>query len=1755
MEEDQKQQTLNTLTESEMRYRMLFESASDAIFTMEKDRFIECNKMTLKMFGCKPKDIIGHTPWEFSPKKQPDGSISEKKAKDLISAAYKGNVQRFYWKHTKLDKTPFDAEVSLNLMTIGDRKFLQAIVRDITERKHAEDSLLRLTSILENTTDFVGTAKSDTELMYINSAGKKLIGWKKDEGISKKTIKDVHPKWASEIIQNEGIPAAIEKGFWRGETAVLHTDGTEIPVSQVIMSHKSPSGEIEYLSTIMRDISKEKEAEEKLKKSEEWFRALIENSASVYSVVDEKGNAIYQSPSLERVYGWTPQEVKGKPIFERIHPDDVERVREGFKALFEKPGKIITQEVRYKHKNGTWLTIEALGVNHRDNPAIKGITITSHDITKRKNMEQKLSESEEKYRNIIEQSTEGLILLNEKGIIIDWNNAQEVITGIKSEEVLGKPFWDVLVSMQVDDGNIEYQKDELKKMILDGTKIGNAFWMNKPNQRKIRHKDGSIKIIESLVFPITTSKGLMLGSINRDITERKKTEEALSESEEKLRSILESSPDAITVTDLSGKIIECNQATLDLHGFSKKEEVLGKNSFDFIAPEERKRAYKNLEKTIEDGYMKNIEYTILKKDSSKFQGELSVQPILDSTGKPKAFVGITKDITERMRAEETIREGENKWRSLIENTSDFILIVDKKGVIRFINRIFPDLGLDDVIDKKIYDFQPPESQRIHKKILKRVFQTGNTESFEAPSAGPDSSLAWYETKVVPIKREQQVVSAMLIGTDITERKKAEEAIKESEEKFRNIVQSTPMGMHMYQLEQDGGLVFAGANPAADRILGVDNQQFVGKTIEEAFPPLKDTVVPEKYKLAAEKGGGWDTEQIDYEDEKIKGAFEVHAFQTSQDKMVALFRDITKKKQTEEKLKESEERFRSLVETAPSVILHLSPEGKILEWNPEAERLYGRKRNEVLGMNYIKEFIPKEIRETVSADIKKVLGGKPTRGFENPIISPDGNKRSMVWNVDRMLDSDGKSTGIIAVGQDITERMKAEEALKESEERFRSAFDYAVIGRGMAGLDGNLSDVNAAFCKILGYKEEELLQKTWMDITHPGDLEESKELTIQMMEQGKSSFRFIHRLIHKNGDIIWVDLNVVLIRDKSGNPLYVVGDIVDITEQKKAEEALRESEKRFRAIFDQSAQLLTILSPEGKILEVNEKLAQLPGFNPSFIGKPYWDEDFWPDSPELWDFIHDQVIKTSKGEFVSFEAKEVHDDILHVTENIIFPIKDDKGEIMFLVAGALDITERKKAEEALRESEEKYRDLVENINDAIYIVNKEGIVTYISPVLERSRSGFTENEILGTHFSKNVHPEDLDMVIRKVESIMSGNVEAFEYRTTNKSGEVLWVRDSIRPIVKDEEVVGFQGVLRDITESKKAQQDVYNIFNLSTDLLCVLDLSTNHLVKVNPSFKSVLGYESSELLSRPYKEFIHPNDVQKTESHLKGELEDAMHLHYFENRVLGKDGKYRWFGWSYTPIYEEGMVYGVGRDISEQKAKEKELLRHLMNYKVDEGNIYCATEPEPDKSLETFKDLLEVGYEGMIISRTPQRDFEQYIEKDFDFIWLAESEMEETIPPDLTKIEEEFNKLPKNEVVLMDRLDYLITKNDFDKTLSFIQNIRELSYLKDLIVIFSIDPVTISEKENALLEKECQTLKPIHETMISSDLLDIMKYIYKRKLENVSPSYDNLIKELEISRPTARKRIISLINLGYLTEKKKGREKVFEFTDKGRALFR
>ena len=301
---------------------------------------------------------------------------------------------------------------------------------------------------------------------------------------------------------------------------------------------------------------------------------------------------------------------------------------------------------------------------------------------------------------------------------------------------------------------------------------------------------------------------------------------------------------------------------------------------------------------------------------------------------------------------EVARERE-RLIDIIESTTDFVSTSTPDGRILFLNRAGRRLvGLPDDTDvggMHIHDFHPP-------RATKFILEVGIPKCIADGSFSHETYLLHRNGTEIPVS---QVILSHKLSTgdvgylstiirDISEELRIAGALVESERKFGTVIQASPMGVHMYELESDGRLVFVGANPAADALLGVDNAQFIGKTVEEAFPPMADTEIPERYRRAASEGTPWRTSQVNYEDEQITGAFEVQAFQTSPNRMAAMFLDITNRLRAEEALRESEQRYRELFESMAQGVVYQDAGGRIVMVNPAAERILGLSEDEMTG---------------------------------------------------------------------------------------------------------------------------------------------------------------------------------------------------------------------------------------------------------------------------------------------------------------------------------------------------------------------------------------------------------------------------------------------------------------------------------------------------------------------------------------------------------------------------------------------------------------------------------------------------------------------------------------------------------------------------------------------------------------------------------------------------------------------------------------
>jgi PAS domain S-box-containing protein len=453
---------------------------------------------------------------------------------------------------------------------------------------------------------------------------------------------------------------------------------------------------------------------------------------------------------------------------------------------------------------------------------------------------------------------------------------------------------------------------------------------------------------------------------------------------------------------------------------------------------------------------------------------------------------LQQKIDQLRRTEESLKKSEANYRELVQHANSIILRFDIQGCLTFFNdfaQSFFGFTGGDILGKNIVGTILPPTESSGRDLVAMIRDLTKNPGRYANNVNEnikrDGERVWVAWTNKPIRDESgKIVEILGVGNDITERKRAEKAIVESEEKFRNIVNSSPMGVHLYQLESDGQLVFTGANPAADHILGVDNSQFVGKTIEQAFPLLVGTEIPERYRKACTDGEPWQTEQINYEDENIKGAFEVHAFRTSSGMMAALFFDITKRKQAEDALMESEERFRILFERAPDPFYINKLDGTFIDGNKAAEKLIGSKRAELIGTNFAEigllsdEDLPKALNI-----LEKNQNGEPTGPDEFKLYRKN-SKPAYAEISTHPVTIRGEKL-VLGIARDITDRKKAEEGRKKLEAQLRQAQKMEAIGTFAGGIAHDFNNILAA---IVGYTEL-ALAKISKDAPEHDDLQE------------------------------------------------------------------------------------------------------------------------------------------------------------------------------------------------------------------------------------------------------------------------------------------------------------------------------------------------------------------------------------------------------------------------------------------------------------------------------------------------------------------------------------------------------------------------------------------------------------------------------------------------------------------------------------------
>jgi diguanylate cyclase (GGDEF)-like protein/PAS domain S-box-containing protein len=401
--------------------------------------------------------------------------------------------------------------------------------------------------------------------------------------------------------------------------------------------------------------------------SEESYRFITENSVDLITRHTPDGTCRYASSEALDMCGYTPDELIGHNFQEFIHSDDIPLVEEAFRlAATSKPGTPPIFRFRRKTGEYTWFETGGRRITKPDNDEVTEFILVTHNATGRMQFEESLRASEKKFRGIVEQSYDGIILLDEKGEIIEWNHAQETITGMSKDEVLGRPIWDVQYAALPEIMQTTEAYEEARLGYQSFLKTGQAPWLGHLMEQRYRRKDGTLRMQQVLLFPIQTEHGYMVCSINRDVTERLEFEDALAQERNLLRTLIDNLPDHVFIKDNEGRFVLANQAIARFMGAAKPEDLLGQMDTDFYPLDFAAKYSSDEQQVVQSGEAKiRIEESVPSRMGTMRTFLTTKVPLRDSEGKINGLIGIGQDITDSKEAAEALRQANDKMVQVV----------------------------------------------------------------------------------------------------------------------------------------------------------------------------------------------------------------------------------------------------------------------------------------------------------------------------------------------------------------------------------------------------------------------------------------------------------------------------------------------------------------------------------------------------------------------------------------------------------------------------------------------------------------------------------------------------------------------------------------------------------------------------------------------------------------------------------------------------------------------------------------------------------------------------------------------------------------------------------------------------------------------------------------------------------------------------------------------------------------------------------
>ena len=779
----------------------------------------------------------------------------------------------------------------------------------------------------------------------------------------------------------------------------------------------------------------------------------------------------------------------------------------------------------------------------------------------------------------------------------------------------------------------------------------------------------------------------------------KATNARLMQSKTEWERTFDAVPDLIFILDAHHRIVRANSVVLNRLGLSLSE-VIGARCYEVLHGLTEPPAFCPHSKLLADGRPHSDEVF---EERLNAIIEVTVSPLRDKTGSLIGSVHVARDITQRKQTEYALIESEKRYRELVERASDVLYQTDANGLFTLCNPATSRLtgySERELLGKHYGEVVHPD----YKKAVERFYGLQFVKKlpvtdYEFAVLTKHGETVWLTQRVQLLMEGEGVVGFQAICRDITELKRARIALQESEKRYRELVERA--GDIIYQVDAKG--FFTVCNPAASRITGYSQEELIGKHYVELIHPEYRKPTERFYRLQLEKNipeTYYEFAAVNKQGETIWFAQRVQAM-TEGGKIVgfqAICRDVTELKKARMALEESERRYRQLVELAPDGI-YVRVEDECVFANRAMAAILGLERSDALIGRRVMDFYHPDCHEVARQRIKKLLEIDYLPPDELKVVKSDGSIADVEVSGAALIYQGKRAYQVVV--RDITDRKRAEEALRKSEERLELALQGGDLGMWDYNLQTREAFFNARRAEMVGYSPEEAEpdMSWWGKHVHPDDFLRVLEAFNAHVEGRSSLYECDHRIKHRSGEYIWTAARgKVVERDEYGNPLRIVGTSLDITDRKRAEEALRKSEEQYRMLVETMGETVVSIDENGMVKFVNNRFCEISGYSKDeIVGRFVWDFPTQADQ----EVIREQMELRRKGLGGSYETvlmtkqgEEKH--AIVSSEPVFSPDGVFRGSFMVIT----DITERKHMEERLKGSLQEKEVLLKEIHHRV-----------------------------------------------------------------------------------------------------------------------------------------------------------------------------------------------------------------------------------------------------------------------------------------------------------------------------------------------------------------------------------------------------------------------------------------------------------------------